>query len=112
MPSRPATADIVHGVVFTLSAREKNVLDRVEGSGYGVKDVRIKLEQGGIIEAYTYYATRIDPALKPLDWYLEHVLTGARENRLPESYIRLIESFEACEDQDRARRHVELSIYR
>lgn len=104
---------LVYGVVFHISEREKPDLDKEEGLGYGYgeKDVLIKLENGSSLRAFTYYATSIDPALRPLDWYREHVLRGARENALPEEYIRMIEAIEYDEDPDIERREKELFIY-
>ena len=104
----------VYGVLFHISQEEKPELDRKEGLGYGYeqKDVLIKLDNGSVIEAFTYYATNIDPTLKPLDWYKEHVLRGARENELPEEYICVIETIESIEETDLERRDRELSIYR
>ena len=103
----------VHGVVFDLPLAEKRDLDRREGVGRGYleKLVCIRLIDGSTVEAFTYIATAIDPNLKPFDWYRMHVLIGARENRLPESYIRLIEAVEWSPDPDPARRQRELSIY-
>jgi hypothetical protein len=107
-------AHYVHGVLFHIAYEEKTELDRIEGSGNGYeqKDVVIRLNNGVVIEAYTYYATHIDPVLKPLDWYKEHVLTGARENGLPEEYICAIGTIESIKDIDLTRRNRELSIYR
>jgi len=104
----------LYGVVFHIPEEEKTELDAIEGLGYGYeqKDVTVLLNNGVIIEAYTYYATNINPILKPLDWYKEHVLRGARENELPVEYIRRIEVLEHIEDVDTERRDNELSIYR
>jgi len=104
----------LYGVVFHISEQEKPELDRKEGLGYGYKqkDVKILLNDGTTIEAFTYYATNINPELKPFDWYKEHVLRGARENKLPLEYIRRIEIIEHIEDSDTKRRNDELSIYR
>jgi len=104
----------VYGVAFDISEQEKRDLDRKEGLGYGYdqKDVKIILNNGDTVEAFTYYATKIDPALKPFDWYKEHVLRGARENKLPIEYIRNIEMIEHMDDSDTKRRDDELSIYR
>lgn len=105
--------DCVHGVVFAIAAQDKPALDRAEGlgRGYAEKVVQVKLTDGEVVEAITYYAIRIDPTLKPLDWYKSHVLRGAREHGLPEAYIRAIESVEPIEDVDGERRERELSIY-
>lgn len=103
----------IYGVLFNIAEHDKPVLDRYEGLGHGYekKDVIIKLSNGTVVEAYTYYAINIDPTLKPLDWYKEHVLRGAYENKLPEIYIRAIEEIQHYEDTDIDRRNRELSIY-
>lgn len=104
----------LYGVVFYISEKDKNKLDMKEGLGYGYKqkDVKIQLNDGETVIAFTYYATDINSELKPLDWYKEHVLRGARENELPIEYIRSIEIIEHVEDSDSQRRDNELSIYR
>ena len=111
------TADpdhVVYGVVYRIDEAEKPGLDRVEGLGFGyeLKSVSIEMENGVGVQAFCYYATAIDSRLKPLDWYREHVLRGARENNLPGAYIRSIEAIEASADHDADRRERELSVYR
>ena len=104
----------VHGVVFRVTQADKLMLDRIEGlgRGYAEKRVSVRLAGGGTLDAYTYLATRIDPALKPFSWYKEHVLRGARENRLPTAYVSGIEAVEAVEDPDRERHAAEMAVYR
>ena len=71
--------DRVIGVVFNIALAEKRVLDRYEGLGFGYEEkmVRLRTTDGTTLEATTYYATRIDPGLKPYAWYREHVARGA-----------------------------------
>ena len=104
----------VIGVVFDIPESEKPQLDEAEGlgNGYETKDVAVEMHSGIIIEAYTYYATHIDPSLRPFHWYKQHVLTGAMEHGLPASYIRLIDAIVSDADPDTARHERELSIYR
>jgi gamma-glutamylcyclotransferase len=104
----------VFGVLYEIHPDEKPELDKAEGlgSGYETKDILIRLDDGSSVEAFTYYATHIDARLKPFDWYVEHVLIGARENSLPEEYVEIIEAIEFVEDEDIERRKRELSIYR
>lgn len=104
----------VYGVVYRIDQADKPGLDRVEGLGFGYeqKEVMIEMENGDNIQAFCYFATAIDPRLKPLDWYRKHVLRGARENDLPEAYVRRIEAIEAVVDDHAVRREEELSIYR
>jgi gamma-glutamylcyclotransferase len=105
---------VVYGVVYRIDEAEKPGLDRAEGLGFGYeqKNVLIEMENGADVQAFCYFATEIDPQLKPLDWYREHVLKGARENNLPGAYIRSIEAIEAVKDDDAIRREKELSVYR
>ncbi len=105
---------IVHGVVYDIPVADKPLLDRKEGLGHGYaeKKVSVELQDGNMIDAFTYYATSIDPAVKPFDWYKEHVVRGARENDFPEEYIENIESHEDNKDTNTERRERELSIYR
>ena len=104
----------VYGVIYRICESEKSLLDQIEGlgNGYEEKRVCVRMECGNLLEAYTYYATHIDTALKPLGWYKEHVLRGAKEHGLPEAYIRAIESIEDDEDADKERHTKELAIYR
>lgn len=105
--------DAVLGVVFRIDAREKPVLDAAEGlgRGYEQKLVRLAVSDGSSLEAFTYYATLVDGALKSFDWYRQHVLRGAREHGLPEAYIRRIEAVQAVADPLVGRRAAEMSIY-
>jgi hypothetical protein len=105
---------LLYGVVFHIAEEEKPALDKKEGLGFGYeqKNVQIILRNGSTLDAFTYYATNIDPDLKPLDWYKEHVIRGARENELPSEYILTIEAIGFIEDSDAERRDEELSIYR
>jgi len=103
----------IWGVVFCISASEKEALDRIEGLGHGYdeKTVTVILENGDHLEAKTYYAIQKDASLKPYHWYKEHVLRGARENQLPFDYISIIESVQSVTDHDQERQTKELSIY-
>lgn len=106
--------DIVHGVVFEMAASEKLKLDGREGlnNGYEERTVSIYTKGGEELEAVMYYATHIEPSLKPYGWYKEHVLRGAREHGLPAEYIDAIEKIKAILDPDQRRHEKELSIYR
>jgi cation transport regulator ChaC len=105
--------DVVYGVVFEIAASEKLQLDEHEGlkKGYEEKRVSIHTKGGKELEALTYYATSIDPALRPYDWYKEHVLRGAREHGLPRGYVDSIAAVGAVPDPDTPRCERELAIY-
>lgn len=103
----------VLGVVFEISAAHKPDLDRYEGLGYGYEEKEVTLinSSGQEIIAYSYYATQIDHALKPYHWYKHHVMTGARENGLPEFYVNEYLNIESIADHDQERHKLEMAIY-
>jgi len=108
-----SAADTVYGVVYELDEKEKAVLDRYEDFGRGYDDFRLEVTtlEGEILQAFSYYALRIDPDSRPFDWYKAHVLAGAREHGLPAAYIRTIEAVETIPDPDPKRRAREMAIY-
>ena len=106
------TKHTIWGVVYKLANAAKPVLDKYEGLGRGYNEKKIILQLNGkSISTFTYYATNINVSLKPFHWYREHVLRGARENRLPEAYIKMITEVESIADHNMARHEQELAIY-
>lgn len=104
----------VFGVLFEIDEKEKQNLDRKEGLGYGYdqKDVEVIISETEKINAMTYYATKTQADLKPYTWYKEHVVRGAKENKLPDNYIEKLENIEAIVDPDPQRSEKEMKIYR
>ena len=104
----------VIGVVFDIDEAEKPELDKKEGLHYGYeeKSVVVARIEGDLLNATTYYATNIDPSLKPYHWYKEHVLRGAVENGLPEHYVKEIETVDSVPDPKPERHEEEMAIYR
>lgn len=100
--------DKVWGVVFEIDEKEKEKLDDAEGLGKGYNEIMIDgLDTDGqLIKAQVYIAdsAAIDNTLHPYDWYKEYVVSGAKENELPEGYISNLESSQAIEDIDKERR--------
>lgn len=105
------SSDEVWGVLFRFNAEERPQLDEAEGEGYQLDKVCLAAEEGEV-EAVTYLATLMKAELKPYDWYLRHVLEGAREHALPSDYIAVIESVSTIADADQRRCQKELAIYR
>ena len=105
-----ASADKVIGVLYRVSAQDLATLDEIEGAGYERVDTMCH-HAGKAVAVQAYLATHIDPALKPLHWYRQHVLYGARENRMPDNYIEYLESIPFVFDTDRSRTDRELSVY-
>ena len=105
--------DQVVGALFEINENEKEVLDRAEslGSGYDEKLVFVQNEAGEVFEALTYYAIKIDVSLKPFSWYLNHVIIGAKETKVPADYFAVIQSIECIEDLDENREAKERAMY-
>ncbi|MEO8545538.1 MAG: gamma-glutamylcyclotransferase family protein [Burkholderiaceae bacterium] len=100
--------DRVHGVVYTLSAVEKHLLDAAEGLGRGYDEKEVVLESASdVFKAWTYHATAIDATLLPFSWYKALVIAGAEEHGLPARYIGQLQAISAIDDGDavRAQRH-------
>ncbi|MEW5773317.1 MAG: gamma-glutamylcyclotransferase family protein [Thermodesulfobacteriota bacterium] len=95
---------VAHGVLYQIDASELDALDQAEGRGHGYeqRDI-VALLDGTPHTAMTYRATDTDTSLRPYSWYTALVLAGAREHRLPEVYIAMLEAVESIEDPDRAR---------
>ncbi len=103
----------VDGVVFDIDPAEVAALDRVEGvgSGYERASVRLIDKANDSLEAFTYFATRINTALRPFSWYAHHVLVGARSAGLSSPYIARIEAVVTVKDLDEEREARELRIH-
>ena len=102
--------DVVYGVLFSIKNEELDQLDQEEGFGCGYDKKNIDVTDEKTNEersAITYYATNIDPNLKPYHWYKRQTVKGARDNNLPEEYVKGIEDFPSKEDEDEERRRRE-----
>ncbi len=106
--------DTVYGGLFEISQIEKQTLDKVEGLGLGYEEKIVKVYNEALeeFEAITYYATKIKPSLKPYAWYLNHVVIGAREVKVPADYLTMIESTQSIVDPDKNRDASERAMYR
>ena len=96
--------DVVHGVVYRLSTRDKPALDAAEGLGAGYDEKEVAIETaGGTLLARVYYATHIDPAVVPFAWYKALVVAGAQQHALPAGYVQQLMAVPAAADPDAAR---------
>lgn len=100
--------DRVIGVVYDIAADEKPNLDAVEG-GYHTAQIEILMD-GSKTSVFSYLANAayIDESLKPFDWYLEMVVSGALHNTMPKSYVQHIASRSMMIDADTRRRQANL----
>ena len=112
VPSRTCT---VFGVLFEIDSGEEKNLDQCEGLNYGYlkRKCNVQVGEGRCIPAFTYHAdpTRVDDKLKPYSWYLNHVITGAEEASLPETYVQQVRLTERIQDTVHKREKCERSLY-
>ena len=121
-------SDKVYGVLFKINKEEKKCLDDAEGKvkddrKKGYKKITVKIEIwdskcskyacGEKKTAKTYQATpvSINRELKPYSWYKQHVLIGAKEQKLPKRYIDYLIAVDADDDSCKEREACELAIY-
>ncbi|MBF0274493.1 MAG: TIGR01212 family radical SAM protein [Nitrospinae bacterium] len=93
--------DDVYGLIYEMNEEDKEVLDEIEGvgNGYEVKEIDVyTVNENQKVRTFTYYATNINNELKPYLWYKDFVVEGAKENKLPLQYIKMLERFEAEDD--------------
>lgn len=96
--------DFVWGVLYELNAMDKTKLDKIEGLGKGYGERRVMvLSDGKTLSAVAYYATSVDPHVRPYDWYRELVIAGAREQGLPPEYIQGLETTIFVQDLNKVR---------
>ena len=101
----------VLGVLYRIAEYEKRDLDRAEGLGQGYSEINIEvLCDGKPIAAKAYQAADIDHSLRPFSWYRALVVAGAREHRIPEDYIALLEAVAAQEDPDHTRHAMNMRL--
>jgi cation transport regulator ChaC len=105
------TNSCVYGVVFQISSSEKAKLDKAEGLGKGYSESEIEVALNGSTKKVSaYLADKTDDALCPYSWYWDFVLSGARENCLPESYICQLLRQEFVKDGNVARHQEQVDI--
>jgi hypothetical protein len=81
-------ADIVHGVLFTLNADHLECLHAAEGPAYAFVELAIDAADGPQSAAvYRGRSAWLDDELQPFAWYLDFVVTGARQHSLPRTYV-------------------------
>ena len=88
----PDANDSVWGIVYRCSPTALDEMDVREGVPHGHyrrESVCVCSESGDELQAIAYIAgdSFIDDSLRPDECYLEIILQGAREHRLPEDYI-------------------------
>ena len=98
------STDILYGVVYSLTRRQRELLDDFEGPGYASQNVSVNAG-ASLLTAYAYVARseHVETELQPYGWYKAIVLAGARTHGLPAHYIARIAAVESSPDPDRER---------
>ncbi len=87
---RRAVGQEVWGAVYRIDPEERSPLDAAEGLGieYSLCEVQVQTGLGCSQDAYTYVALRRKQGLRVEQWYLNHIIVGIAEHRLPRSWLR------------------------
>ena len=87
---------MVWGILLDLTESEVEKMDDSEGteSGHYFRKTVEVITDSGIVKAITYVAhdDKLIPNTAPLEWYLNHVLDGAKYHNLPDDYIESIQA--------------------
>ncbi len=80
-----APGETVWGVLYRVSERQLDELDRFEG---GYTRLVLEVHTGDVTHrAWTYVSLRLTEDPRPFDWYKQLMLAGAREHGLPEEWL-------------------------
>lgn len=90
-----AKGQVVHGVLYRLTEEQLKKLDRFEGvpEHYRRSEVNVVDEEGNKVSAQVYLARKVRRGLKPDRVYLQRILQGAEEHRLPAEYLEQLKKF-------------------
>jgi len=77
------------GVIWEVGALDWPTLDRHE-PGYRREFKEVFDVAGSCLTAQVYLHAAAGPEITPFDWYLDHLLEGAREHRLPPRYVETL----------------------
>jgi len=94
----------VWGVLYDVDVQGLARLDAGE-QGYRRRRVRVLLRNGRGVKVWIYVSVRNqhDESLRPYTWYKRFLVEGAKEHRLPKSYVALLEGIVAIQDPNRER---------
>jgi len=95
----PSKGDVVWGVLYEVTDKAIEKLDRREGypEHYGRKELSVELDDGNMVKALVYIAKPkyVRDGLKPTKKYLEHLLSA--RDLLPEDYVKMLEGVETLD---------------
>jgi gamma-glutamylcyclotransferase len=103
VPSRSGGAR-VWGVLYEVDPQGLARLDGGE-QGYQRRRVKVHLRNGRRTKVWIYVSARNqrDESLHSYTWYKRFLVEGAKEHRLPRSYVASLEGIVAIQDPNRER---------
>jgi len=92
----------LYGALFEIDLNECPSLDWAEGSDYDRKDEFVvrRVDNDKELTVTTYIAKHdaMEKTLTPYHWYKELILAGARQTKLPDSFIANLEKIRSAHD--------------
>jgi gamma-glutamylcyclotransferase (GGCT)/AIG2-like uncharacterized protein YtfP len=103
--------DRLWGAVYQIHLSERPMLDRHEFLGIGYDRIEVNVVTSTEVsskfptKAWMYVARSeaIDRSLKPYCWYMDYIIRGAYQHRLPLCHISQLHQIEPLTDPDRLR---------
>ena len=98
----PQVGACTWGILYLLTADEFDRLDRTEGvhmGAYNRISVEVAADGEESIAAFTYRSSRTRDGRKPSARYMELLLDGAREQKLPAHYLDALARLELAKDE-------------
>ncbi|MEZ0342026.1 poly-gamma-glutamate hydrolase family protein [Mycobacterium sp. pV006] len=90
----PFSGGQVHGVVWQISERDLATLDSAEGVPVRYRRDRLTVQTGdGEATAWVYIDHRVEPG-PPRPGYLERIIAGAHQHRLPNRWIEFLQRWD------------------
>ncbi|XP_041454585.1 uncharacterized protein LOC121407523 [Lytechinus variegatus] len=96
---KKAPGDHLWGVVWRLHISDRDHLDSQE-SGYSVLDVTVTTPEGGSHVCRTYQLDNDVEEMAPSPHYMKVLIEGAKQSRVPSSYIQRLEAIPHNGDKD------------
>ena len=115
--ARTASDDTaLYGALYAIDLKDRAQLDRDEGIGYYRTDEFVvrRVDNNEELTVTTYVAkhSEIDNNMMPYHWYKKLILAGARQKKLPDSFIANLEARRSVHDPcpERAKRKEALAV--
>jgi hypothetical protein len=100
----------VYFAIFDIDAKEKQLLDRVEGLNYGYEEIVVIIPEYGECFSYVASESHIDESLMPYSWYKELVLAGLEYHQVPLGYVESVRAIAHQADVDTRRRETNMAL--